>query len=166
MICLLLKIIGGVLTALAGFGIGCMLTKKLSARRDFLGKFCVFISLLQTQIRYSSSDIFTLVKSCDGISNLNIFGGDADVPFVVFWETSIADIPVNHGLNNSDKELLLEFGSGLGTTDVEGQLRHIELYSEMFNKKLEDSKIRFKEKSRIYRALGIFAGASTALIFL
>ena len=164
---MLLKLTGCVLIALTGFGAGCMLTKRLGARRDFFGKFCVFISLLQTRIRYDSADIFTLVSCCAEGAGLGYFeNADDTLPFADFWNREIESIPKKYGLNNSDKELLSEFGSMLGTTDVEGQLKHLEMYGSIFQKRLKDSQAEFRDKSRIYRALGLFGGISAALIIL
>lgn len=164
---MLLKLTGCALIALTGFGIGNLLCKKLGARRDFFGKFCVFISLLQTRIRYDSADIFTLVSCCAKGAGLSYFESTEDtLPFASFWNSEIENIPKKAGLNNSDKELLSEFGSLLGTTDVEGQLKHLELYGSIFQKRLKDCQAEFKDKSRVYRALGLFGGVSAALIIL
>ena len=164
---MLLKLSGCALIALTGFGVGTQLCKKLGARRDFFGKFSVFISLLQTQIRYNSADIFTLVSSCANGAGLEFFdGADNAMPFAVFWNSEVDRIPKKVGLNNSDKELLIEFGALLGTTDIDGQLKHLELYGSIFEKRLNDCQAEFRDKSRIYRALGLFGGISTALIIL
>ena len=164
---MLLKLTGCALIALTGFGAGCMLTKKLGARSDFFGKFCVFISLLQTRIRYDSADIFTLVSCCAEGAGLECFeSAEETLPFADFWNSEIEKIPKKTGLNNSDKELLSEFGSALGTTDIEGQLKHLGLYGEIFQNRLSECETALKDKSRIYRALGLFGGISTAIIIL
>ena len=167
MICLVIKLIGCLLIASAGFFTGCVLTQRLKNRRDFYDKFCVFISLLQTQIRYNSADIFSLVILSAKGSGLEIFEApEINLPFTSFWENSLNTIPKKYGLNNSDKELLYEFGSALGTTDIEGQLKHLGLYGEIFQNRLSECENALKDKSRIYRALGLFGGISTAIIIL
>ena len=144
-----------------------MLTQRLKNRRDFYDKFCVFISLLQTQIRYNSADIFSLVILSAKGSGLEIFEApEINLPFTSFWENSLNTIPKKYGLNNSDKELLYKFGSALGTTDIEGQLKHLGLYGEIFQNRLSECENALKDKSRIYRALGLFGGISTAIIIL
>ena len=164
---MVIKLTGCLLIASAGFFTGCVLTQRLKNRRDFYDKFNVFISLLQTQIRYNSADIFSLVISSAKGSGLEIFEApEIDMPFTSFWENSLNTIPKKYGLNNSDRELLLEFGSALGTTDIEGQLKHLELYSEIFQNRLNECETALKDKSRIYRALGLFGGISTAIIIL
>ena len=167
MICLVIKLIGCLLIASSGFFTGCVLTQRLKNRRDFYDKFCVFISLLQTQIRYNSADIFSLVILSAKGSGLEIFEApEINLPFTSFWENSLNTIPKKYGLNNSDKELLYEFGSALGTTDIEGQLKHLGLYGEIFQNTLSECENALKDKSRIYRALGLFGGISTAIIIL
>ena len=164
---MVIKLTGCLLIAAAGFFTGCILTQRLKNRRDFYDKFCVFISLLQTQIRYNSADIFSLVISSARGSGLELFDTPkTDVPFTVFWVNSLNTMPKKYGLNNSDKELLSEFGSALGTTDIEGQLKHLGLYGEIFQNRLSECENELKDKSRIYRALGLFGGISTAIIIL
>ncbi len=156
------------LIVLAGFGAGCLLTKRLSFRLEFFEKFSVFLSVLKTQIRYSGDDIFKLVSRSAKGADLEYLCGEADysIPFSVFWEKQINNIPKSSGLNNSDKELLIEFGSALGSTDIEGQLKHIELYQKMFAAKLDESKTELQKKSAVYKALGLFGGISVAIIIL
>lgn len=167
MICLLIKLIGCLLIASAGFFTGCVLTQRLKGRRDFFDKFCVFISLLQTQIRYNSADIFTLVKSSAKCSGLELFEtSEINISFNEFWEKAVNALPRKYNLNNSDKELLSEFGSALGTTDIEGQQKHLKLYGGIFQNRLTECETALKDKSRIYRALGLFGGISTAIIIL
>ncbi len=164
---MVIKLTGCLLIVTAGFFTGCILTQRLKNRRGFYDKFCVFISLLQTQIRYNSADIFSLVISSAKGSGLDIFEFSENcVPFTAFWENAVNSVPKRYGFNNSDKELLLEFGSVLGATDIEGQLKHLELYREVFQNRLSECEAALKDKSRIYRALGLFGGISTAIIIL
>ncbi len=161
------KLLGCALITASGLAVGCMLTKKLGMRRDYMSRFCVFISLMITQIRYSGADIFTLVKTSAGGAGLQMPGhDDGSESFVCYWERYIQNIPVKTGLNNSDKELLSEFGSALGTTDIDGQLKHLELYGELFQNRLEECRGAFRDKSKIYRALGLFGGISAALLIM
>ena len=164
---MVIKLLGCLLIASAGFFTGCVLTQRLKNRREFYDKFNVFISLLQTQIRYNSADIFTLVISSAKGSGLEIIEKpESSVSFTVFWENTVNALPKKYCLNNSDKELLLEFGSALGSTDIDGQLKHLELYSKIFQNRLNECETALKDKSRVYRALGLFGGISTAIIIL
>ena len=61
---------------------------------------------------------------------------------------------------------MCSFGEKLGITDVEGQLKHIELYKGLAKAHLDDSKKDITEKSRLYKTMGFFVGAAVALIVI
>ena len=69
-------------------------------------------------------------------------------------------------LKNDDIVVLEDFGKALGTTDVEGQLNHIELYKNILNSQLIKSKEEYKEKSKLYKVLGFFTGSIIAIMFI
>ena len=71
-----------------------------------------------------------------------------------------------HFLKHEDKQLLCSFGEKLGITDVEGQLKHIELYKGLANAHLDDSKNEIKQKSRLYKTMGFFVGTAAALVII
>ena len=68
------------------------------------------------------------------------------------------------GLTGRDRELLENFGSGLGVTDIEGQLAHCGLYEELTKKGLEEAKEEKGKKARLYQMLGFSAGLAAALL--
>ena len=148
-----LKILGAALISCSGFSIGCMYVQRLKLRLDFLREFSVFLSSLSTAVRYRSADIAVLVN-------------DYSRPFSQMWQSSIADFKKRRCLSNADMALLKEFGEGLGTTDVEGQLSHIALYQGLFSKQQSDAEDDIIQKSKLYKSLGLFGGVSAALMFL
>ena len=75
-------------------------------------------------------------------------------------------IPKGYALKKSDTDLLLEFGSHLGKTDVEGQLKHIELYRQLFEKQLEAAEDAIAKKSKLYKTMGLFVGTAAALMMM
>lgn len=161
------KIIGSILIISASFLIGYLKSKNLYSRRDFLKSFIVFLNSLATNIRYNSADIFTLVSMSardDNISYISI--EENDIPFDMQWKEKISSLPSSLSLNNSDKELLYEFGYELGKTDIDGQLKHIELYKNLFNKQLSSAEEDIIKKSKLYKTMGLFAGVSTALMII
>lgn len=163
-----LKIFGGILLVLSGFLTGIMFSKKLIMRRDFFKRIINFTSQLSTQLRYSTDDIFNLVSLCAENCELDFLKmtGDSGMSFNLLWNERINSIPVKAGLKNNDKKLLLEFGSQLGKTDVDGQLKHLELYETMFNKVLLQSENEIKQKSKLYKTMGFFVGTAAALMII
>ena len=49
---------------------------------------------------------------------------------------------------------------------MEGQLSHIELYTDIFTKALENAVSEMKTKSRLYKTMGFFLGTSIALMIV
>ena len=163
-----LKILGGLLLVLSGFSAGWFCSRKLSMRRNFFKKFLCFVSNLSTQLRYSTSDIFTLVSLSASTSGLAFFeiSEESGTPFYKVWSERVSEIPAKFGLKNSDRTLLLEFGEQLGKTDVDGQLKHLELYNALFKKKLTDSENEINKKSKLYKTMGFFVGTAAALMII
>lgn len=163
-----LKILGGFLLVLSGFSAGWFCSKKLLMRRNFFKKFLCFVSNLSTQLRYSTSDIFTLVSLSASISGLDFFeiSDETGTPFYKVWSERVSEIPAKIGLKNSDRTLLLEFGEQLGKTDVDGQLKHLELYEALFKKQLTDAENEITKKSKLYKTMGFFVGTAAALMII
>lgn len=163
-----LKILGGLLLVLSGFSAGWFCSKKLLMRKDFFRKFLSFVSNLSTQLRYSTSDIFTLVSFSANTSEFDFFeiSEESGTPFYEIWSERVNEIPSKFGLKNSDRQLLLEFGEQLGKTDVDGQLKHLELYEALFKKQLMDAENEINKKSKLYKTMGFFVGTAAALMII
>lgn len=163
-----LKILGGLLLVLSGFSAGWFCSKKLLMRKDFFKRIITFVSNLSTQLRYSTSDIFTLVSLAAETGGLDFFEIREEIgtPFYDIWIERVRKIPSKIGLKNSDKALLLEFGEQLGKTDVDGQLKHLELYEALFKKQLTDAENEINKKSKLYKTMGFFVGTAAALMII
>ena len=163
-----LKILGGLLLVLSGFSAGWFCSKKLLMRKDFFKRIISFISNLSTQLRYSTSDIFTLVSLSANTSGLELFeiSDETGTPFYRIWSERVNAIPAKFGLKKGDAALLLEFGEQLGKTDVDGQLKHLELYEALFKKQLTDAENEINKKSKLYKTMGFFVGTAAALMII
>ena len=156
-----LRIAGAALLAFSGFLGGCYYSRRLFVRLRFLDDFGVFISNLETAIRYRSADIFTLVNSSQELFKL-----PDGVALETAWEQGTTGFPKRFCLSSRDTELLREFGSRLGKTDAEGQLMHLELYRTLFLKQRALAEEDIKNKSKLYKTMGLFAGVSAALMII
>lgn len=167
---LIFKIIGAVLVVCASFSFGCLMSQKLYKRRDFLKSFTIFLSSLSTNIRYDSSDIFTLVsrscKTCELEFLAVEYTQNCGKSFEMLWNQKISEIPKQCALTDSDIQLLYEFGSALGKTDVEGQSKHIRLYVAEFENQLENAQQAIVKKSKLYKTMGFFVGSAAALMMI
>lgn len=165
----LFKLIGAALLAASTFSVGVSMSKSLYRRKAFIKSFIVFIDSLATHIRYNSDDIFSLVSMCADSEELKcfeFFNKHNNEAFDKLWSKSILTIPRAYALKKYDIDLLLQFGSQLGKTDIDGQLKHIKLYKDFFKKQLDDAEDAIVKKSKLYKTMGLFAGTAAALIMM
>ena len=161
----LVKLIGALFLLLSATVCGFYLSNRLRLRRDFLLAFSAFLTNLETNIRYTPDDIITLVKRSTPNYLTDIFCAESHA-FTEYWTEFVGNIPKSYGLKTDDYSLLSEFGKFLGTTDVEGQLNHIELYRKLLDNLIDNSNIEYKNKGKLYRLLGFFCGAMLAIMFI
>ena len=163
---LVIKINGSVLIIVSCFSIGYLKAKNLYIRRDFLSSFIKYLSVLSTNIRYNSDDIFSIVNLSAKTEDLNCFemSKEDNVSFEEYWKNKITSLDIKDNLLLTDKTLLSEFGSQLGKKDIEGELQHIELYKRLFEKQLQDAENQIVKKSKLYKVMGFFVGTATALV--
>ena len=69
-------------------------------------------------------------------------------------------------VDNGDWELYQGFVQGLGVSDVQGQMEHLELYRSLLEPRLEQAREEAKQKSKVFVALGLFAGVTLSLLLL
>lgn len=112
-------------------------------------------------------DIFSTVSVCIRDENLSYISIKENTkPFDKQWKQQILSLPSSLSLNKSDIELLIEFGNELGKTDIDGQLKHIELYKNLFQKELMSAEEDIINKSKLYKTMGLFVGISTTLMII
>lgn len=67
-------------------------------------------------------------------------------------------------LEEAQKNSLNDFMSGLGKSDIAGQTSHCNIYYEIFQKYLYDSKDELKNKIKLYPSLSVLSGLFVILI--
>lgn len=163
----MLKLTGAVLLILAGTLAGYAESHKLALRVEKLESFLRFLEAAQTEIRYSGLSVERILRKHGmGLRFLVDCAGrcESGKAFGTAWREAVnrAD---REGFAAADRELLLGFGDGFGATDTDGQLSHCALYSSLTESSLRAAKEERKRKSRLYQALGVFAGLAATLFF-
>jgi stage III sporulation protein AB len=156
---MVLKYIGLFLSFMFFTALGVFKSHRLSLRKEQINEILIFLNKISTSIRYKNDDIFSLVECCVSSSLAPLKNVNKDYGN---YEKAISNLP----FNKEDKALLKDFFSQLGTTDVEGQLSHIELYKEFFSEHYERAKSDIEKKSKLYRMSGLFAGLAFVVMFI
>lgn len=68
--------------------------------------------------------------------------------------------------NHADLKLYTDFISGLGETDTQSQLEHIELYTQLLQANISAAANEHKNKSRLYVYMGLFGGVALCLVLI
>ena len=165
---LAVKIIGCVLLVLATTLIGFAKAHRLCQRRDTLLAFTGFLNALSTNIRYNSSDIFSVIELCkDSFSQMLVKHlRDYEGAFSVRWKSAVKNLPESCSLNIKDKDIITSFGEKLGVTDVQGQIEHIEHYQILAEAQLQNAVKEISDKSKLYRTMGFFVVIAAALVLI
>lgn len=166
----MIKYIGAVLFVVCTTLAGQLFSHKLYTRQMFLQEFVTFLNTLETHIRYNNYEIKQLVTKC-ATSHffqpiVKVIENDSESPFISLWKEGVKALPRQNGLIKEDYYLILEFGDGLGTTDIEGQINHIDLYKSLFLKAVSNATAEVTSKSKLYKMLGFFAGTAVALLII
>ncbi len=66
----------------------------------------------------------------------------------------------------ADLELYLGFVRGLGSSDVQGQMEHMELYSALLQTSIAQAGAVRESRSRLCVCLGLFGGVTLCLVLL
>lgn len=157
--------------ALAVIFIGFAISKRLINRLIFLKSFLCFVERIKTQIRFNSADLYNLLNADMQHRELNEFlkkcrDNMQKNSFYNSWSIAINCIPKTVGLTRDDIEIMRGFATVLGTTDIDGQLAHCELYISLIKQKIVKVKEEKEQKVKLYRSLGLSVGACVFILVI
>ena len=156
-----MKVAGLLLLAAACTAVGLAESRKLGERAAYLEGFLRFLTQAEAEIRYGMMPVREVVFSCRSQMELLDFCASklaAGVPFPSAWRQSA------ERFGGEDTQFLLDFGKGLGSTDLEGQLAHLQLYRKLAESRLKEARANRDQKGKLYRQLGVYGGIALALV--
>lgn len=173
---LIMKMIGCVLVITSSAGMGLYFSAVLKSRIDELKELKKIVLLLRGNIRYTNTPLpeamESISKRYEGSFNTflhivieqlqNLSGATlSDI-----WRNAVEKGLKGFSLTKLDKESLLNFGSNLGYLDKDMQLGTIDLYIAQLEAEIEEATRTAKEKSYLYKSLGILGGIFISIIML
>ena len=158
---------GGLILIAAGALAGYVESHKLAVRVEQVEACLRFLSAAQTEIRFAALPVEQIVQRHGGeLEFLRICGENCNQGgrFSAAWDMGVTSGTKGRGFLAEDIALLRGFGNGFGASDVDGQLSHCTLYTELIGDRLKNAREEKNRKSKLYQLLGIFSGMAAALV--
>lgn len=173
---MIMKISGCILILLSTTGIGYLLGSEYLRRIEDLRAIKSIVFLLQGDIRYGNtmlSQAFSNAARRHGGSladflkevSIQLEEGEG-LPFYDIWKNAQEKHLKDRSFSKKDKHLLEELAKNLGYQEKEMQLKSLEGYGKEVEEKLTQLSAEMKEKTRLYRMLGILAGIFVVILVL
>lgn len=126
---------------------------------------------LSTSIRYSGLEIYTLLQQEYNNIKIPLISStlenlENNYSLYESWSNAVNKIPSEYGLSRQDKSIIIQFGSKLGATDIQGQSEHCCYFKNIFQEKANSLRNDYQIKSKLYRTLGFFSGLAISLLIL
>lgn len=170
-----MKMLGALLVMAASTMAGWVYSTLLKKRVNLLSALIQCFQWLETEIGYGSAPLgeaFTRIGTRIQEEVKLIFSaftaelnGTAGLTADEAWQKSIRQNREELPLKAEDWALLTDFGRTLGTTDREHQVSAIRQTLERLKYQAAEAEEEYKKNERLYRYLGIAAGALVVLIF-
>ncbi|WP_051534264.1 stage III sporulation protein SpoIIIAB [Desulfitibacter alkalitolerans] len=173
---MIVKITGCILIIGACSYMGFSLGKQYSARFEQLRKLRSSLKMLETEINYSMNPLpEALFKVGSRISwpvgilyayTADLLAKNMGLPMEQVWRAGLNRLAEESSLKTEELDVLDDFGIGLGGSDREEQLKNLHLVQEhlrIIELKAESDRNKYE---RMYKTLGVLAGAALALVII
>ena len=168
-----LKFMGGVLVCAASGYIGFSASARLSKRVQALGQLIKALEFMQNQITYICQPMVQIAQSLENTAQgaaKQLFGalsGKLDrlgrTDFATLWRECVLEL---EGINQNDKNILVELGQGLGRYDAEIEAKNIAAAIAGLEFNLEAAGQEHKKYAKMYRGFGLAFGLFVAILLL
>lgn len=155
---------------LTGAMLGYAMSDRLKMQVEFFEELSCFAVGLKIRIRFTSDTLAQLIEATGGFTeissllNISLTQLQNGESFHMAWKAASEKTALQYHLPEEDKRLLIQFGDGLGVSDTDGQISHLELYIHLIEERLEKIKKEAERKGKVYRLLGILGGMAAAVL--
>ena len=173
---MIMKISGCILILLSTTGIGYLFGSEYLRRMEDLRTIKSVVFLLQGDIRYGNTMLSQALANAarrHGGSLSDFLQEVADqleegegIPLHEIWKQAQEKHLKDRAFSKKDKHLLEELVKNLGYQDKEMQLKSLEGYGEQVEAKLSELAAEMKERTRLYRMLGVLTGIFVVILVL
>ena len=125
---------------------------------------------IASYIRYRELTVYEIVQELSTDNSYRDFDFvcclsrdlDRHRPFYSQWERAADECR----FKGDERNLILSIGNVLGTSDTQGQLAAMELYSAKLDSMIKASDEQYSRKGKLYRSLGVLSGAMLGILML
>ena len=154
---------GALLLVVSGLIWGLGRAGELRRRVELLEEIYGAARRLKAEIYYSSRPIGELIRMCGGrlcsmAAQSRSFQSDPAGALAAAAEELFK--------KREDRELAQGLAKGLGASDTQGQMEHLELYSALLESRLQKAREELSRKSRLYPCLGLFTGLGLSILLI
>lgn len=167
-----MKWIGALICFFISVAVGCMAGKNEKTRTEQCEAFLEFFVYIQNQVGYFLAPTKLMYKNFrsevlrkTGFLDALCAHEDDDVYFNV-WERALADCKENLMLSEEQYGIVRAFGSYIGKSNEELQMKHLEYYTKAMRTETERQKKQMQKNIKLYRTLGFSAGAAILILVI
>ena len=167
-----MKWIGACLCFLTSLGIGWTAGRNERKRTEECEAFLELFVYIQNQVGYFLAptklmyqNFHHAVLEKTGFLNA-LCAHEADEVYFDVWENALKASRQNMNLSEEQLEIVRAFGSCIGKSNEELQLKHLEYYTKALQKETEKQKMQMQKNIKLYRTLGFSAGAAILILVI
>lgn len=166
-----LKLLNMILIIVICAYIGINKAKTYSLRvfklRDLKNAFNIFKTKLEFTYE-PVKEIFSEISELIYSNNNNIFKSYIEniskENYENAWNLAVAEN--SFSLSKEDIKIISNFGNLLGKTDLNGQIKEVELANNFLDKQITEAEELRKKNDKLYKSLGIIIGIAIVIIFI
>ena len=165
-----MKWIGAVLCFCASVAIGWMAGKNEKERTSQCEAFVDFFVYIQNQVGYFLAPTKLMYKNFrhDVLQKTGFLEAlsahEEDEVYFDVWESALLDCKENLNLSEAQYEIVRAFGSCIGKSNEELQMKHLEYYTKEMRTETEKQRTQMQKNIKLYRTLGFSAGAAVLIL--
>lgn len=172
----MIKIIGGIVICISTALMGVKKALITEHRLDILNEFEKSLVLLKGEIKYSAASLPEAIlsvsnRTCGDIKIFyeRLYGQTIDnhaMDFKKIWEAKVLECFKEGMVDGEDCKVINDLGAQLGHLDISMQIRAIELCMSRLSERQLKAANEIKEKSKLYKTVGLASGALITLVLL
>lgn len=160
-----------IVTVCCGYLIGNTFATRLKMRCIVFEEMLMLINYFENMILYKDMSVNDLVLSATKSGEYKHLtfleaASKTDGDFNEKWTKSVTNSDLKNYLSNENINEFVLIGSGLGKTDKNGQISHLNLHKEILKNRLTNADEEKNKKGEMYKKVGALLGVAAAIVIV